>query len=238
MNTLVTLNKISVSFGKKEVLKDITFNLNKGEIITLLGPNGAGKTTIIRIILGFLKPTSGLINKKYNIVIGYVPQKIQINKTIPLTVKRFIMLKPKVHYDIILFALKQVDAVHLINQQMQKLSNGEMQRVLLARAILNKPDLILLDEPAQGVDIIGQIALYELIYKLKTKFICSILMISHDLHLVMAKTNKVLCINKHICCSGTPDTIYNHPEFINMFNDNNFKQFGIYRHKHKNKHHF
>ncbi|CAL1329507.1 zinc ABC transporter ATP-binding protein ZnuC [Candidatus Providencia siddallii] len=234
MQQLISLNKISMFFKNKEILSNITFNLKKGEIITLLGPNGAGKTTIIRIVLGLLKPSSGSIKKKTNISIGYVPQKLYLNSTLPLTVKRFIMLKNNTCIKKIILALKKVNSLNLINKQMQDLSNGEIQRVLLSRALLNKPDLLVLDEPAQGVDIAGQINLYNLIYQLKTELFCTILMVSHDLHFVMAKSDKVLCINKHICCSGKPNTIYKHPEFISMFKYNNIHQLGIYNHKHNN----
>ncbi|MTC21706.1 MULTISPECIES: zinc ABC transporter ATP-binding protein ZnuC [unclassified Providencia] len=236
MQPLLSLNKISVSFGNKPVLKDVTFALNKGDIVTLLGPNGAGKSTIVRVVLGLLAPTSGTINRASSLSIGYVPQKLHLDTTLPLTVKRFMMLKQGVRTAHLLPALERVKATHLIDQPMQKLSGGETQRVLLARALLNKPDLLVLDEPAQGVDINGQVALYDLINQLRTELGCAVLMVSHDLHLVMAKTDQVLCINGHICCSGTPDVVSNHPEFVAMFGYRGAQQLGVYRHQHNHQH--
>ncbi|HGF6559461.1 zinc ABC transporter ATP-binding protein ZnuC [Providencia sp. PROV188] len=236
MQPLLSLNKISVSFGDKPVLKDVTFALNKGDIVTLLGPNGAGKSTIVRVVLGLLAPTSGTINRASSLSIGYVPQKLHLDTTLPLTVKRFMMLKQGVRTAHLLPALERVKATHLIDQPMQKLSGGETQRVLLARALLNKPDLLVLDEPAQGVDINGQVALYDLINQLRTELGCAVLMVSHDLHLVMAKTDQVLCINGHICCSGTPDVVSNHPEFVAMFGYRGAQQLGVYRHQHNHQH--
>lgn len=236
MRPLLNLNKISVSFGEKDVLRDVTFQLNKGDIVTLLGPNGAGKSTIVRVVLGLLEPTSGSIERASPLSIGYVPQKLHLDTTLPLTVKRFMMLKLGVRSENLLPALERVKATHLINQPMQKLSGGETQRVLLARALLNKPDLLVLDEPAQGVDITGQVALYDLINQLRTELGCAVLMVSHDLHLVMAKTDKVLCINGHICCSGTPDVVSNHPEFVAMFGYRGAQQLGVYRHQHNHQH--
>lgn len=236
MQPLLSLNKISVSFGDKPVLKDVTFALNKGDIVTLLGPNGAGKSTIVRVVLGLLAPTSGTINRASSLSIGYVPQKLHLDTTLPLTVKRFMMLKQGVRTAHLLPALERVKAAHLIDQPMQKLSGGETQRVLLARALLNKPDLLVLDEPAQGVDINGQVALYDLINQLRTELGCAVLMVSHDLHLVMAKTDQVLCINGHICCSGTPDVVSNHPEFVAMFGYRGAQQLGVYRHQHNHQH--
>lgn len=236
MQPLLNLNKISVSFGEKPVLKDVSFSLNKGDIITLLGPNGAGKSTIVRVVLGLLTPTSGKIERASSLSIGYVPQKLHLDTTLPLTVKRFLMLKPGVRKDQLLPALERVKATHLLSQPMQKLSGGENQRVLLARALLNKPDLLVLDEPAQGVDINGQVALYDLINQLRNELGCAVLMVSHDLHLVMAKTDKVLCINGHICCSGTPEVVSNHPEFVAMFGYRGATQLGVYRHHHNHQH--
>lgn len=233
MSNLVRLKSVCVSFGEREILKDISFDLKAGHILTLLGPNGAGKSTVIRLVLGLLKPTSGEVERQKSLHIGYVPQKLYLDPTMPLTVKRFMTLKPGVHDKDILPALARVDATHLINQPMQKLSGGESQRVLLARALLNEPQLLVLDEPTQGVDVNGQLALYDLINQLRNELNCAILMVSHDLHLVMAKTNEVLCLNGHICCSGTPDVVSSHPEFIAMFGSRGAEQLGIYRHHHQ-----
>ncbi len=168
--------------------------------------------------------------------IGYVPQKIHLDATMPLTVSRFMRLKPGVKKADILPALKRVQAAHLLEQPMQKLSGGENQRVLLARALMNSPQLLVLDEPTQGVDVNGQLALYNLIDSLRCELDCAVLMVSHDLHLVMAKTDEVLCLNQHICCSGSPEVVSMHPEFIAMFGNRGAEQLAIYRHHHNHRH--
>lgn len=236
MSTLATLKNISVSFGSRWVLKNISLSLQTNRILTLVGPNGAGKSTLVRVVLGLLPPTEGTINRLPGLRIGYVPQKLYIDATLPLTVNRFMLLKSGVKKADILPALTRVQAAHLLHHPMQKLSGGENQRVLLARALLNKPQLLVLDEPIQGVDINGQLALYDLIEQLRKELECAILMVSHDLHLVMAKTDEVLCLNQHICCSGTPEVVSMHPEFITMFGKLGAQQLAIYRHDHNHQH--
>ena len=202
MTSLVSLENVSVSFGQRRVLSDVSLELKPGKILTLLGPNGAGKSTLVRVVLGLVTPDEGVIKRNGKLRIGYVPQKLYLDTTLPLTVNRFLRLRPGTHKEDILPALKRVQAGHLINAPMQKLSGGETQRVLLARALLNRPQLLVLDEPTQGVDVNGQVALYDLIDQLRRELDCGVLMVSHDLHLVMAKTDEVLCLNHHICCSG------------------------------------
>ncbi|MDF7680893.1 zinc ABC transporter ATP-binding protein ZnuC [Enterobacteriaceae bacterium ESL0689] len=237
MTTLVTLENISVVFNHRHILSDISLTLISGEILTLLGPNGAGKSTLVRVVLGLVTPTSGTIKRQHNLRIGYVPQKIYLDATMPLTVSRFLRLRPATRERDILPALQRVQAGHLIDAPMQKLSGGETQRVLLARALLNQPQLLVLDEPTQGVDVNGQVALYDLINQLRQEFHCAVLMVSHDLHLVMAKTDEVLCLNQHICCSGTPEVVSLHPQFISMFGSHGAEQLGFYRHHHNHRHH-
>ncbi|AOR58910.1 zinc ABC transporter ATP-binding protein ZnuC [Pectobacterium parmentieri] len=236
MSTLVSLNNISVTFGSRKVLSDISLTLQEGRILTLLGPNGAGKSTLVRVVLGLLSPTAGSLVRDPALRIGYVPQKLHLDTTLPLTVSRFMQLRPGVKKQDILPALKRVQAAHLLEQPMQKLSGGETQRVLLARALLNQPQLLVLDEPTQGVDVNGQLALYDLINQLRQEFHCGVLMVSHDLHLVMAKTDEVLCLNQHVCCSGTPEVVSLHPEFLAMFGHRGTEQLAIYRHHHNHRH--
>ena len=206
MTSLVTLENISVQFARRPVLSGISLKLMPGRILTLLGPNGAGKSTLVRVVLGLLTPASGQIQRDPGLRIGYVPQKLHIDPTLPVTVERFMLLTRGAKRADVLPALKRVQAGHLLNAPLQKLSGGETQRVLLARALLNQPQLLVLDEPTQGVDVNGQVALYDLIDQLRHELNCGVLMVSHDLHLVMAKTDEVLCLNHHICCSGTPSS--------------------------------
>lgn len=236
MSSLVTLNNISVRFGERRVLSDISLTLQPGRILTLLGPNGAGKSTLVRVVLGLLPVSGGTVERDRDLRIGYVPQKLHIDATLPLSVERFMRLRPSVRKADVLPALKRVQAGHLLNSPLQKLSGGETQRVLLARALLNQPQLLVLDEPTQGVDVNGQVALYDLINQLRNELNCAVLMVSHDLHLVMAKTDDVLCLNHHICCSGTPEVVSQHPEFIAMFGPRGAEQLAIYRHNHNHRH--
>ncbi|CAH3473985.1 TPA: zinc ABC transporter ATP-binding protein ZnuC [Citrobacter freundii] len=236
MTTLVSLENVSVSYGQRRVLSDVSLELRPGKILTLLGPNGAGKSTLVRVVLGLVAADEGVIKRNGQLRIGYVPQKLYLDTTLPLTVSRFMRLRPGTKKEDILPALKRVQAGHLMNSPMQKLSGGETQRVLLARALLNKPQLLVLDEPTQGVDVNGQVALYDLIDQLRRELDCAVLMVSHDLHLVMAKTDEVLCLNHHICCSGAPEVVSMHPEFISMFGQLGAEQLGIYRHNHNHRH--
>lgn len=236
MTNLVELEHIAVSFGQRTVLNDISLSLAPGRIMTLLGPNGAGKSTLVRVVLGLVKPVRGQLRRADGLRIGYVPQKLHLDVTLPLTVDRFMRLRPGVKKGDILPALQRVQAAHLLDAPMQKLSGGENQRVLLARALLNRPQLLVLDEPTQGVDVNGQLALYNLIDTLRHELGCGVLMVSHDLHLVMAKTDEVLCLNHHICCSGTPEAVSVHPEFISMFGPVGAEQLAVYRHHHNHRH--
>lgn len=236
MTSLVKLENISVQFARRPVLSGISLTLTPGRILTLLGPNGAGKSTLVRVVLGLLAPTSGQVQRDAGLRIGYVPQKLHIDPTLPVSVERFMLLTRGAKRADVLPALKRVQAGHLLNAPLQKLSGGETQRVLLARALLNQPQLLVLDEPTQGVDVNGQVALYDLIDQLRHELNCAVLMVSHDLHLVMAKTDEVLCLNHHICCSGTPEAVSQHPEFIAMFGPRGAQQLAIYRHNHNHRH--
>ncbi|HCN02643.1 MULTISPECIES: zinc ABC transporter ATP-binding protein ZnuC [Pantoea] len=236
MPSLVTLENVSISFDQRQVLSGVSLELHPGKILTLLGPNGAGKSTLVRVVLGLLAPSSGRVSRSAGLRIGYVPQKLHIDPTLPVTVERFMRLSRGARNQDILPALKRVQAGHLLTSPLQKLSGGETQRVLLARALLNQPQLLVLDEPTQGVDVNGQVALYDLINQLRHELNCAVLMVSHDLHLVMAKTDEVLCLNHHICCSGTPEAVSQHPEFIAMFGPRGAQELAIYRHHHNHRH--
>ena len=237
MNTdIVKLESVSVSFGDKEVVKKVTFNLHTNCITTLIGPNGAGKTTLVKAVLGLVKPTTGTLWKQPDLVIGYVPQKLHIDKTFPLTVKRFLKISRDISISAIEQAVASVNIHKLLNNSIHGLSGGEMQRVLIARALLRNPQLLVLDEPVQGVDINGQIELYQLISDIRKERGCSVLMISHDLHLVMSATDHVICMNQHICCSGHPEKITSDPSYIDLFGPASAKTMALYSHHHNHDH--
>lgn len=233
---LIELKNIHVTFDRQQVLRDINFAIYTNQVITIVGPNGGGKSTLLKVLLKLQKPTSGKVIYHSNVRIGYVPQKIHLDPNLPMTVERFLKLKKGISAVEISETLNQLSIEHLRQNSMQKLSGGEMQRVLLARALLNKPNLLVLDEPTQGVDINGQTELYQLIHQTQQRLNCAILMVSHDLHIVMANTNEVLCVNQHICCAGMPEAVSQDPTFIHFFGDQFAKNVALYTHKHNHKH--
>jgi len=232
---LVTLESVSVQFDELAVVDRVSLALDRGDIITIIGPNGAGKTTLIKAVLGLQTTSSGTIERQPGIRIGYVPQHLQLQPTLPLTVGHFMSLTGAAA-GACRQALQQTGIGHLYRASVHTLSGGEMQRLLIARALVREPDLLVLDEPAQGVDINGQAALYELIRSLRDRLNCGVIMISHDLHLVMAATDKVICLNQHICCSGYPADISNDPAFIETFGRPVAESLAIYHHHHNHRH--
>lgn len=230
INALISASNVSVLKHQKSILKNIDIQINKNDFITIIGPNGAGKTMLLKCLMGFYKPNFGKIQKKDKLKIGYMPQSINVINTMPITVKNFITVRKK--YDDISFeqVISEVDISKLVNKQLSVLSGGEMQRVLLARSLLNNPDLLVLDEPAQNLDISGQLSFYKLIQEIYSKRNISILMVSHDLHLVMVSTKKVLCLSNHICCSGKPQQVAQDPEFISMFGKDMANMMAVYQH--------
>jgi zinc transport system ATP-binding protein len=236
MTTLVELQSVTVTFGDRHVLDQVSIKLERGQITTLIGPNGAGKSTLVKVITGLRKPSTGHVIRQKGVRIGYVPQKLQLNSTLPLTVDRFMRLAGRYNNDARMEALTLVGGIHLHHSDMHSLSGGEMQRVLLSRALLQKPDVLVLDEPVQGVDVNGQLELYNLIQSLRDRLRCAILMVSHDLHLVMAKTDHVICLHHHICCSGAPDTITSHPSYVALFGQQQSEQLALYHHHHNHDH--
>ncbi|MCF7980489.1 MAG: zinc ABC transporter ATP-binding protein ZnuC [Pseudomonadales bacterium] len=233
---LVSLNEVSVKIAGETIIDKVSLTVNPGEIITLIGPNGAGKSTLIRAILGLLKITAGKIIKMPDLRIGYMPQRLHMDRTIPLNVKRFLNVWRSPQSIETYAALRQVSADHLIHRPMQSLSGGELQRVLLARALLRNPQLLVLDEPVQGVDLQGQTELYQLIKTIRTQYQCAVLMVSHDLHLVMSSTDHVICMNHHICCSGHPESVSNDPAYRELFGIEAVKSIALYAHHHDHHH--
>ena len=234
-NLLVKMENAGVYLNNKWLVKDVTLNIEKGKIITLIGPNGSGKTTTAKIALGLYKNISGKV-EKYTKKIAYVPQKISIDWTLPIRVFDFMNLTSDLQNNETNEALEITGAKHLINNDLKSLSGGEFQRVLMARAIAKNPDLLVLDEPVQGVDFTGEIELYELIKKISETLKCVILLISHNLHVVMSKTDHVVCLNGHVCCSGTPISVANNKKYQELFGKDVSKILSIYEHKHDHKH--
>lgn len=234
---LVAFEKIGITFNGRVLLNSIDMSISEGEIVTLIGPNGSGKSTLIRTLLGLQAATSGNVIRHKSLRIGYMPQKLHIDPTLPLTVKHFLALVRGVDKAQIVPTLEKVGIGHLLSSQVHVLSGGETQRVLLARALLNKPNLLVLDEPVQGVDVNGQVELYNLIEGIRNELGCGVLMVSHDLHLVMAKTDTVVCINQHVCCSGSPQHVTGHPAYQALFGvPGADESIAIYAHQHDHVH--
>lgn len=233
---LVELKDVRFERDGRVILDGIDFSIAPGEIVTLIGPNGGGKTTFARLCLGVLSPSSGVIKRQRGLSVGYVPQRLKMDRSLPLTVGRFLTIRQAAAKRHVETALNDVGAGHLIRSQMAALSGGELQRVLLARALLSRPTLLVLDEPAQGVDFAGEAALYELISKLRERLNCAVLLISHDLHIVMGSSDRVLCLNGHICCAGVPEQISQHPEYARLFGAEKAATFAIYQHDHDHEH--
>jgi len=235
-HALVKLQHVGLRYGAREVLKNINLEVHRDCITTLIGPNGAGKTSVVRIVLGLNKASTGNVWREAGLRIGYMPQKLQIDQTFPLTVQRFLQTTQCKDKGQMLQALEEVGAAGLLTQSIHSLSGGETQRVLLARALLRDPNLLVLDEPVQGVDINGQIELYDLISRIRQQRKCGVLMISHDLHLVMSATDHVICMNQHICCSGNPAHVTRDPSFTELFGAKGAESLAVYSHHHNHRH--
>lgn len=233
---LVDLQDIGLQRNSRLILEDVNLKVQSGDIITLIGPNGAGKSSLLKIVLGLIQPSSGKIILAKGIRIGYMPQALKVESLMPLTVKRFLLLAPRANENNYMKIANDLGITDYLHSPIQSISGGELQRVLLARALLNNPDLLVLDEPAQGIDITGQAQLYQLIISMREKLGCAILMVSHDLHLVIAGTDQVVCLNKHICCSGHPATVTQDPHFIELFGSTVADGLAIYTHKHDHEH--
>jgi zinc transport system ATP-binding protein len=233
---LLSLQNINVIRHGRHILDNVSLTVYRGEIVTLIGPNGSGKSTLVKTALSLIKPDSGTIIRNPAHSIAYVPQSMDIDETLPITVQRFFRLHCRASEMAYIEALEQTGAAHLINASMHQLSGGEMRRVLLARAIILKPALLILDEPTAGVDIGGQAALYTLIQRLRDTLGCGILLVSHDLHIVMAATDKVVCLNHHLCCSGSPESVSQSPEFAHLFGESLARELAVYHHHHDHEH--
>jgi len=232
---LLTGQGLGVTVRGRQLLRHIDLAVERGRILTVIGPNGAGKTTLVRLALGLIRPTEGTISRTPGLRVGYMPQKLTLPESMPLSVKRFLTLSGTDPNTLRRSAL-ETGVTALLDRPMQGLSGGETQRVLLARALMGDPDLLVLDEPVQGIDVNGQSELYRLIVRLRDERGCAVLMVSHDLHLVMAATDEVLCINQHMCCSGHPDMVSQHPAYLDMFGQIDADTLAIYTHHHDHQH--
>jgi zinc transport system ATP-binding protein len=232
---LIAAEGISLALDGRAILDGIELAVHPGEIVTLIGPNGAGKTSLVRVLLGLVRPDSGRIRRRPGLKIGYVPQRVDRDPVLPLDADRFLALAGRTSRERRRSALEEVGAAQVARQPFHALSGGELQRVLLARALLCEPDLLVLDEPVRGVDVGGQIALYDLIDGIRKARGCGVLMVSHDLHLVMAATDEVICLNTHICCAGHPEAVTRHPEYRALFGSA-AERLAVYVHHHDHAH--
>lgn len=232
---LIKAEHIGLKINQRQILDDISLTISAGEILTLVGPNGSGKTTLVRVLLGLVGTDNGALQKKEGLVIGYMPQKLHIDSVLPMSVMRFLKMGIQATQAEIKQMSISLGIEALLGQAVQSVSGGEFQRVLLTRALLRKPDLLVLDEPAQGVDINGQQQLYQLISKIRDDYGCGVLMVSHDLHLVMEATDQVLCLNTHICCTGHPEAVSKHPEYLKLFGSS-LDGMAVYTHNHNHTH--
>lgn len=221
---LISAKGINQTWGSRHVLQNIDLAISENEIVTIIGPNGCGKSSLLRILLGLNTPDSGKVTRRKGLRIGYMPQKLRIDDRLPLSVTGFLMLAPGARKQRVAEWLDRLSITALADQPVQRLSGGEWQRVLLARALLIEPHLLVLDEPVQGVDIQGQRELYQLLPELRNELGCGIVLVSHDLHLVMASTDRVICLNGHICCSGHPDHVSASAEYNSLFGHQNGHQ--------------
>jgi zinc transport system ATP-binding protein len=233
---LITVENLSVSYGSNTVLRGIDFKIELGEIVTIVGPNGSGKTSLLKAIIGAIQPCKGLIKLKPGLKIGYVPQRLNFESTLPITVERFVCLTGKVGKKSCLSALEIAGVPELLQHQMSELSGGQFQRVLLAQSLLGNPELLILDEATQGLDQPGSAAFYRQIEDVRRNSGCAVLMISHDLHVVMSASDRVICLNGHVCCAGTPALVASMPEYKALFGAGTDGALALYRHEHDHNH--
>ena len=236
MPSLIEAKGLDVNKQGKEILKDVSISVNKNDFITIIGPNGAGKSVLLECLMGTFSPDRGEINKKDNILIGYIPQNFNPDNSMPISVERFLMLRKKFTGEELKIISDETNILNILSKKLSNLSGGELQRVLLARSLLGNPELLILDEPAQNLDIKNQLNFYNLLNEIYQKRDISILMVSHDLHMVMASTKQVICLYHHICCSGEPQAVAKDPEFITLFGNDMAKMMSVYQHTHDHSH--
>jgi len=235
-NPVLVVEHLTMQFGGLVAVNDLSMSIGRGDITALIGPNGAGKTTLVRLMLGLEPPDQGTLARKEGLVVGYVPQRFDLDNAIPMTVDRFLKMagpRRKAHIPAV---LDEVGAPNLGERQFSQLSGGELQRVLIARALLRDPHLLVLDEPVRGVDYTGEAELYAMISRLRDERGLGVLLVSHDLHIVMASSDRVICINRHVCCSGAPQSVAQHPEYARLFGPQAVRSLAVYEHHHDHHH--
>ena len=232
---LIEISNLEIKYGSKKVLQNINLSLNTGEIVTIVGPNGSGKTSLFKAIIGSIPYSNGKIRIKPNIRVGYVPQQLKVDQTLPITVERFLKLAIRDYNNTEKIAAF-LGSENIFKEQINNLSGGQMQRVLLARALINEPEVLLLDEATRGLDQPAIAAFYRKIENISKKTNCAVLMISHDLHVVMKASDRVICVNGHICCEGTPESVATSPEYKTLFGSDIDSSFALYKHKHDHNH--
>lgn len=234
--SLIAVDGLSIRYGANTVLRDVSLRVERGEIVTIVGPNGSGKTSLLKAIIGATAPVSGTVRTQSGLRIGYVPQRLHIDPTLPITVARFLRLTHKVNGATCAQALEQAGVPGLLDRQMSQLSGGQFQRVLLARALIDEPDILLLDEATQGLDQRGSASFYQQIERVRAETGCAVLMISHELHVVMSASDRVICLNGHVCCEGTPAVVASAPEYRALFGAGTGGALALYRHEHDHDH--
>lgn len=234
--SLIEVTDMTIRLGGNTVLSHVDFHMDEGEIVTIVGPNGSGKSTLLKAIIGAIRPSAGTVRLRPDLRIGYVPQKLHVDPTLPLTVQRFMNLPHQVAHADVRRALTEAGADDLGNRQMADLSGGQFQRVMLARALLSKPQLLILDEATQGLDQPGSAAFYRQIEQVRSDMGCAVLMVSHELHVVMAASDRVICLNGHVCCQGEPEHVASAPEYRALFGSGTQGALALYRHEHNHSH--
>jgi zinc transport system ATP-binding protein len=236
-DALISARGLVVRRGGRAILDGVDIDVAPQEIVTVIGPNGAGKTTLVRVLLGLEVPDGGTLSRRSQALrIGYAPQRFDRDAAIPMTVARFVTLGAKADRSTIERVLAEVGAGRVIDQQLPALSGGELQRVVLARALIRNPELLMLDEPVRGVDFVGEAELYALIGRIRSERGLGVLLVSHDLHVVMAQSDRVVCLNRHVCCHGVPEAVAQHPEYVRLFGREAARSLAVYRHSHDHAH--
>ena len=234
--SLITTQSLCISYGGQEVLHDVNLSITAGEIVTIVGPNGSGKSTLLRAMIGALPPTHGRVLRQDGLRVGYVPQKLHMDAAMPMTVRRFLSLPARVDDIAAARALEAAEVPQLEKRQLAELSGGQFQRVLLARALLRNPHVLMLDEPTQGLDQPGSAAFYRQIEELRNRIGCAVVMVSHELHVVMSASDRVICLNGHVCCEGSPEVVSDAPEYRALFGSGTGGALALYRHDHDHGH--